>query len=265
MPPGLPCRTRTGAPVPTTAYSMRPRAVLAIVDETPSGIPTSLSWADCNRAWTRLLALREGLLDGLEVPPELSHAGRTERVGESLFELADDGVDLATLGRRAHELRAPVVRVRDAVDVATLLEIGDQLAHRLFRHLGPLSQGAHRRPRPVEVLEHRVVRRPDVGKAPLGQPRNDQPVERHEGLAQEHGGVGGVHVAGSCFAPPTGSCQWTGLLSILSLWTCYLSIVTTPNTSCSAPTRSPCSPPETRPVGPSWPSRSGSLPAGGRR
>ena len=42
MPPGLPCRTRTGAPVPTTAYSMRPRAVLATVDETPSGIPTLL-------------------------------------------------------------------------------------------------------------------------------------------------------------------------------------------------------------------------------
>src|SRR6478609_3223843 len=121
MPPGLRCRTTTGAPVPTTAYSMRPRAVLATVDVTPSGIPTSLSWADCNRASTRLLALREGLLDGPEVAPELSHAGRAERVGESLFELGDelpdDGVHLAALGRRADELGAPVVRVRDAVDV----------------------------------------------------------------------------------------------------------------------------------------------------
>jgi hypothetical protein len=75
-----------------------------------------------------LPALREGLLDRAEVAPELSHAGRPERVGESLFELgdelADDRVDLAALVRRPDELGPPVVRVRDAVDVAALLQVG---------------------------------------------------------------------------------------------------------------------------------------------
>ncbi len=42
MPPGLPWRTRTGAPVPTTAYSMGPHAVRTTVETTPSGTRASL-------------------------------------------------------------------------------------------------------------------------------------------------------------------------------------------------------------------------------
>jgi hypothetical protein len=66
------------------------------------------------------------------------------------------------------------------------LEVAHELGHRLLGHLRPVGQGADRGAGVVQVLEHRAVRRPHLGVAPLGEPGQDDAVERHEGLAHQH-------------------------------------------------------------------------------
>ena len=58
----------------------------------------------------------------------------------SAIRLEADGLGLAAALGQADDLGAAVGRVRDALDVAALLEVGGDLAHRLLGHAGALGQ-----------------------------------------------------------------------------------------------------------------------------
>ena len=88
-----------------------------------------------------------------------------------------------------HQLGAPVCGIRLPDDVPVLLEVADELRHRLLGHLGTFGQPRDRGAGVVEVLEHRAVRRPDGVVAALGEPGDRAVVERDERLSQQRDGV----------------------------------------------------------------------------
>ena len=100
-------------------------------------------------------------------------------------ELRHDGEDLATSCSRAHELRPPVVRIGNALDVAVLLEVGDELGHPLLRHLRPLGEDSDARAGVVQVLEHVAMRVANRRVPALGELRDQRLAHRAERLAQE--------------------------------------------------------------------------------
>jgi hypothetical protein len=97
---------------------------------------------------------------------------------------------MSALGRE-NELRAPIVRIRYAADVAVGLQVLDELRHCLLGHLGTLSEKAHCRSGVIQILENHAVRGPYQTMALLCQSGNNKIVQRYERLSHENSKVGG--------------------------------------------------------------------------
>ena len=91
-----------------------------------------------------------------------------------------------------NKLGTPVVRIRDADDVAVGLQMLNEFRHCLFGHLSPLSEQAHGRPGVVEVLKDHAVGRTDQAVSALGQPYNDKVVQSDERLPHQNGEISGT-------------------------------------------------------------------------
>jgi hypothetical protein len=66
-----------------------------------------------------------------------------------------------------------------------LLEVGDELRHRLLRHLRAGREDADARPGVIEELEHAPVREPHVRMPALGEPVHELVGHREERLAEQ--------------------------------------------------------------------------------
>ena len=100
-------------------------------------------------------------------------------------ELAGDGEHLAAPLGRVDELGPAVARVRDALDVAVLLEVGDELGHRLLADLCAFGEHAHAGPVVVEELEDVPVREADLRVPALLEPPHELVAHGPERLPQQ--------------------------------------------------------------------------------
>jgi len=145
---------------------------------------------------THCTALLSGVAaDGFKIIPERFYAVCADDVPEPILELRDeflsDREHLKPALGGLHELCSPVGRIGHTYDVTVGLEVLNQFGHGLLGHLRAFGQNADRRTGVVQVLKDRSVRRPHLAMAALGQPDNDEIVERDERLAQEGGEVEG--------------------------------------------------------------------------
>jgi hypothetical protein len=113
----------------------------------------------------------------LEQFAKLAHLRRAELCSPLSLDVGDhvacDGVDGATAGGGADELGAAVGGVGNAFDVAVLLQVRDELGHRLLGDLGACCELAHSGAVVVEEGEDIAVGRADRCVSSFG----DTPVQ----------------------------------------------------------------------------------------
>ena len=156
---------------------------------------------------THCTALLSGVAaDGFKIIPERFYAVCADDVPEPILELRDeflsDREHLKPALGGLHELCSPVGRIGHTYDVTVGLEVLNQFGHGLLGHLRAVREHAHRGPGVVQVLEHRRVGGAHVAMPPVGEPGDDEVVDRHERLAHEDGEVGGTFAAGEDRDPP---------------------------------------------------------------
>jgi hypothetical protein len=117
-----------------------------------------------------------------------------ELLGPFDLELADGLADDADRGDAARAegdaLRAQVVRVGPALEVAGTLELAEQVVERLLADPQPRRQLGRPRALGPRVLEDVHVRRVEVVEAVLVQGREHTPLHRFPGHAQERADQG---------------------------------------------------------------------------
>ena len=157
------------------------------------------------------------------------------RDSSSARALADGDDLLSAFGGKP--LGATVMRVGNADGIAVNLEMLDQFRHRLLGHLSAFGEQAYGRSGVVEVLEDRTMDWAHHPVSSLGQPGNGEVVERYERLSHQDSEVGRTFGTGQLRYASRHS---TRALSILEIWTSYLSILAQLNGSRWELTRSPC-------------------------
>ena len=148
------------------------------------------------------------------------------------------------LGRH-HQFRPTIARVGNSRHEPVGLQMPHQFRHRLFRHLRALCEHCDCCSVVVEVLEHRSVCRSNVVVAPLGEPHEDQIVQRDEHFSHQHGEVGG---GGAGRKSSEFGLTSTSVLLNLRIWTSYLSILAHCVVWTWEPTRSRCWPVAPKPA-----------------
>jgi hypothetical protein len=185
--------------------SLRRQKLEIVILRSSTGSPSTcgtITRADANsqRGDRSLLGVLSGLAaDGFKIILERLHAVCADDLPDPILELRDeflsDREHLEAAFGGLHELCSPVGWIGHTYDVAVGLEVLDQFGHGLLGHLRAFGQNADRRPRVVQVLKDRSVRRAYRAVAALGQPDDDEVVEGDERLPHQRGEVEGPLVA----------------------------------------------------------------------
>jgi hypothetical protein len=142
---------------------------------------------------------------------QLLHASFAEPPRPLLLDRGDDAERLADLGpapiSEEDQAGAPVGRVGATLHIPVLLEVVDEVAHRLLGHLRPLGKLGEARALRLDVLEDRGVGGANVVEAGLDEALGDSLHDLLERTAKQDPNVGTL-VAG--LAPKDGS-VWLGL------------------------------------------------------
>lgn len=128
--------------------------------------------------------LSGGAADGFKIIPERLYAVCANDLPDLILELRheflSDRKHLKAAFGGLYELCSPVGRIGHTYDVTVGLEVLDQFSHGLLGHLRAFGQNADRGTGVVQVLKDRSVRRAYRAMAALGQPDDDEVVERDE-------------------------------------------------------------------------------------
>ena len=128
--------------------------------------------------------LSGGAADGFKIIPERLYAVCANNLPDLILQFRDeflsDREHLKAAFGGLYELCSPVGRIGHTYDVTVGLEVLDQFSHGLLGHLRAFGQNADRGTGVVQVLKDRSVRRAYRAMATLGQPDDDEVVERDE-------------------------------------------------------------------------------------
>jgi hypothetical protein len=134
-------------------------------------------------------------VDGFKIIPKRCYAVGTDDLPDPILELRDEFLSDREHFKAAfcglHEFCSPVGRIGHTYDVTVCLEVPDEFGHGLLGHLRTFGQNADRRTGVIQVLKDRSMRRAHYAMTALGQPNNDEIIERDERLPHQRGEVEG--------------------------------------------------------------------------